>query len=44
MTLTVDPPGTGFTNVTNIVVFHEKSKAALKERLRESGIPVSEVN
>lgn len=44
MTLTVNPPGTGFANVTNIVVFHEKDKATLKQRLRESGVQVSEVN
>lgn len=44
MTLTVDPPGTGLSNVTNIVVYHEKDKATLKERMRQSGVPVSEVN
>lgn len=44
MTLTIDPPGSGFPNVTNIVVFHEKDKATLKQRLRESGVMVSEVN
>lgn len=43
-TLVVDPPGRGFTNVTQVVVFNEKDKATLKQRLRESGIPVSEVN
>lgn len=44
MTLTIDPPGDGFTNIKQIVVFHEKDKATLKQRLRESGMLVSEVN
>lgn len=43
-TLLVNPPGNGFSNVTQIVVFHEKDKATLKERLKETGIIVSEVN
>lgn len=43
-TLLVNPPGTGFSNVTQVVVFHEKDKATLKQRLRESGLAVSEVN
>ena len=43
-TLLANPPGNGFTNVTQIVVFHEKDKATLKERFRQSGVPVSEVN
>lgn len=44
MTLTIDPPGDGFRNIKKIVVFHEKDKATLKERFRESGVMVSEVN
>lgn len=44
MTLLINPPGTGFPNVKQIIVFHEKDKATLKERIRQSGIPVSEVN
>lgn len=43
-TLLVNPPGKGFSNVTQIVIFHEKDKATLKQRFRESGIQVSEVN
>lgn len=43
-TLVVDPPGRGFSNVTQVVVFHEKDKATLKQRLRETGLVVSEVN
>jgi hypothetical protein len=43
-TLLVNPPGKGFSNVTQIVFFHEKDKATLKQRLRESGHVVSEVN
>jgi hypothetical protein len=43
-TLLVNPPGKGFRNVTQIVFFHEKDKATLKQRLREAGTEVSEVN
>lgn len=43
-TLLVNPPGSGFANLTQVVVFHEKDKATLKERLRETGLMVSEVN
>lgn len=43
-TLLVNPPGNGFANVTQIVVFAEKDKATLKQRFRESGVLVSEVN
>lgn len=43
-TLLVNPPGNGFASVTQIVVFHEKDKAALKERFRQAGVIVSEVN
>lgn len=43
-TLLANPPGRGFANVTQVVVFHEKDKATLKERFRQAGMPVSEVN
>lgn len=43
-TLLANPPGNGFANVTQIVVFHEKDKATLKERFREAGSLVSEVH
>lgn len=36
--------GKGFVNVTQIVVFHEKDKATLKERFRQAGVAISEVN
>ena len=42
--LVIDPPGRGFTNVTQIVVFTAASKAELKGILHSAGIPVSEVN
>lgn len=43
-TLTITPPGNGFANVANVIVFHERDKETLKQRLRESGLLVSEVN
>ena len=43
-TLLVNPPGTGFTNVTQIIVFAEKDKATLKLRFNQAGVLVSEVN
>jgi len=43
-TLLVNPPGKGFANVTQIVFFNEKDKATLKQRLRESGVVVSEAH
>lgn len=43
-TLLINPPGNGFANVTQIVVFAEKDKATLKQRFREAGALVSEVN
>lgn len=43
-TLLANPPGKGFANVTQIAVFHEKDKATLKQRFREAGVIVSEVN
>lgn len=43
-TLLANPPGHGFANVTQIVVFHEKDKATLKQRFVEAGVAVSEVH
>jgi len=43
-TLLVNPPAKGFANVTQIVMFHEKDKATLKERLRQAGVLVSEAH
>ena len=43
-TLVVNPPGRGFSNVTQIVVFTAASKAELKSLLRAAGVIVSEVN
>ena len=43
-TLLANPPGNGFHNVTQIVIFAEKDKATLKERFRQAGVIVSEVN
>jgi len=41
--LVIDPPGRGFSNVTQVLVFCEENKAALKETLRKAGVIVSEV-
>lgn len=43
-TLVINPPGRGFSNVTQILVFVAESKDALKAIFREAGVPVSEVN
>ena len=43
-TLLVNPPASGFARVTQIAVFHEKDKATLKERFRQAGVMVSEMN
>jgi hypothetical protein len=43
-TLVINPPGRGFANVTQIVVFQAESKQALKDLLRASGVPVSEAH
>ena len=43
-TLLANPPGNGFANVTQVVIFHEKDKATLKERFRQAGVMLSEVN
>lgn len=40
----VNPPGRGFANVTQVILFHERDKATLRRRLHESGFIVSEVN
>ncbi len=40
-TLVVNPSGNGFTNITQIVVFHEHDKETLKQRLREAGWKLS---
>lgn len=43
-TLVIHPPGRGFANVTQIVVFTAASKDELKGILRQAGVTVSEVN
>jgi hypothetical protein len=43
-TLVINPPGKGFTNVTQVLVFAAASKAELKKLLQAAGVPVSEVN
>jgi hypothetical protein len=43
-TLVINPPGRGFANVTQVVVFNEHDKASLKQRFREAGTQISEVN
>jgi hypothetical protein len=43
-TLLANPPRAGFANVKQIVIFHEKDKETLKQRLRESGQLISEVH
>jgi hypothetical protein len=43
-TLVINPPGRGFSNVTQVIVFTAASKAELKDILRQSGVTVSEVN
>jgi hypothetical protein len=43
-TLLVNPPGKGFANVTQVVVFHEKDKATLKARFHQAGVLVSEAH
>lgn len=43
-TLVINPPGRGFSNVTQVVVFAAASKAELKAILQSAGVPVSEVN
>ena len=43
-TLVINPPGNGFANVTQVVVFNEKDKATLKQRLHEASILTSEAH
>lgn len=43
-TLVINPPGRGFSNVTQIIVFTAASKDELKGILRQAGVTVSEVN
>lgn len=43
-TLLIDPPGRGFANVTQVVVFAAKDKASLKELLQATGMAVSELH
>lgn len=43
-TLVINPPGKGFANVTQIVVFAAKDKAELKALFHAAGVVVSEVN
>jgi hypothetical protein len=38
------PPGITFADISHVVVFHEKTKDAIKAVLRASGMVVSEVN
>ena len=42
--LVVTPPGQGFSNVVQVLVFHEKDKATLKRTLEKGGVVVSEVH
>jgi hypothetical protein len=42
--LVINPPGRGFTNVTQVLVFMADSKDELKNILRGAGVPVSEVH
>jgi len=43
-TLLINPPGRGFANVIQVVIFHEKDKATLKQRFYDAGLPISEAN
>lgn len=42
--LVIDPPGRGFANVTQVLVFMEKDKASLKATLAQAGILISEAH
>lgn len=42
--LVINPPGRGFANVTQVLVYTAASKQELKDILRGAGIPVSEAN
>jgi hypothetical protein len=43
-TLLLNPPPPGFSNVTQVIVFHEKDKATVKQRFAEAFDIVSERN
>lgn len=43
-TLVINPPGKGFADVTQVVVFNEKDKATLKQRLQEANVIISEAH
>lgn len=43
-TLVINPPGNGFANVTQIVVFAAKDKAELKALFNAAGVLVSEAH
>ena len=38
------PPGVRFADISQVVVFHEKTKDAIKALLRQSGMVISEVH
>jgi hypothetical protein len=42
--LVINPPGRGFSNVTQVLVFTEKDKANLKATLAKAGITISEAH
>lgn len=45
MTLLAQPPaGITFADVSHVVVFHEKTKDAIKALLRQSGMVISEAH
>ena len=45
MTLLVQPPaGIRFADVSHVIVFHEKTKDAIKALLRQSGMVISEAH
>jgi hypothetical protein len=45
MTLVAQPPpGIRFADVSHVVVFHEKTKGAIKDLLRQSGMVISEAH
>lgn len=42
--LVINPPGRGFSNVTQVLVFAGASKQELKDLLRKAGVVVSEAH
>lgn len=44
MSLTVNPPGTAFMDVANVLVFSAESKQAIKDIFARAGQMVSEVH